>query len=199
MSWPKLDGCIISHFGDTYNSVEDYLGKVDRYVSAGRREYAIDMLESLYQLAVEHDVRGLSAECRRRIDQLTTRLEVRQYNAGGAADPINRPPEKADPVKQAMSCHIRLHCDGVPNYSKSLLLEKLVTQLSVARSEKDMARIALLIFESPVFIDDYNRKFRFWYRDFCKIVGCKYHESYHPSALKPISERLQAEFDFLKP
>ena len=64
-------------------------------------------------------------------------------------------------------------------------------------SDKNLARVALLIYESQWFISTDYKTFSKWYKDFCRIVGCTFHSSYEPNKLKPIDEDLKNKYYFL--
>lgn len=82
-------------------------------------------------------------------------------------------------------------------FDKKTYLPSLKMLLEQPESDKNLARMALLIYESKYFLSsDYNT-FSKWYKDFCKIVGCKYHKDYAPSALNPISDKFKKNFYFL--
>lgn len=63
------------------------------------------------------------------------------------------------------------------------------------RGNKDMARIALMIYESPKMIGK-PQTFREWYKAFCDIVGYKANDGYKPCNLKA-TETLKKEFGYL--
>lgn len=64
-------------------------------------------------------------------------------------------------------------------------------------SDKNLARVALLIYNSPSFIRTDYKTFSKWYKDFCHLVGCKFHSSYEPNKLQPIDEDLKNKYYFL--
>ena len=82
-------------------------------------------------------------------------------------------------------------------FDKQTHLPTMKMFLEQPNTDKDLARVALLIYESKWFLSNDYRTFSKWYRDFCKIVGCKYHKDYAPSALKPIPDTLQRNYYFL--
>lgn len=63
------------------------------------------------------------------------------------------------------------------------------------RGNKDMARIALMIYESPKIIGK-PQTFREWYKAFCDIVCYKANDGYKPCNLKA-TETLKKEFGYL--
>ena len=83
------------------------------------------------------------------------------------------------------------------DFDKKTYLPVLKMFLEQPLSDKDLARIALLIYESKYFLSNDYKTFSKWYIDFCTLVGCLYHESYAPSALKPISDRMKNQYYFL--
>lgn len=83
------------------------------------------------------------------------------------------------------------------NFKKSYIPEFKII-LETPQSDKSLARAAYVIFTSPCFIkNDYNGIFKKWYIDFCKFVGCTYHENYAPSSLKGTSKEFEGKFYFL--
>jgi hypothetical protein len=68
--------------------------------------------------------------------------------------------------------------------------ETLIERLNEAANklhytDMDYARIAYLMFKSPHFLKPKsNYKFTEWYKAFCNIVGCKYHDTFYPSTLR---------------
>lgn len=61
----------------------------------------------------------------------------------------------------------------------------LLPDLKVNRSDKDFAKIALMIYNSGKLIDSMRpNTFRKWYQKFCELVGCGFHDDYKPSNLK---------------
>ena len=83
------------------------------------------------------------------------------------------------------------------SFDRKTHLPTMKILLEEPNSDKDLARIALLIYESKCFLNNDYRTFSKWYKDFCEIVGCTYHKSYAPSALNPIPENLNKNFSFL--
>lgn len=70
--------------------------------------------------------------------------------------------------------------------------------LEESQSDKQLARVAFLIYDSKYFIKSDYPVFSKWYADFCKIVGCEYHPDYAPSALKDEKlKELQDKYYFL--
>ena len=82
-------------------------------------------------------------------------------------------------------------------FDKQTHLPTMKMFLEQPNTDKDLARVALLIYESKWFLSNDYRTFAKWYRDFCSIVGCTYHKDYAPSALKPISDTLKRNYYFL--
>lgn len=83
------------------------------------------------------------------------------------------------------------------DFDKSVHLPNMKMFLEQPQSDKDLARVALLIYESKNFIKkDYNT-FSAWYKDFCVIVGCKYHIDYAPSALRKLLGKQKKKYYFL--
>lgn len=82
-------------------------------------------------------------------------------------------------------------------FDKKTFLPTLKMFLEQPESDKNLARIALIIYESKYFLAKDYSTFSKWYKDFCKIVGCTYHKSYAKSALLPISDELKQNLYFL--
>lgn len=111
--------------------------------------------------------------------------------------PVVKPkPKKApEPVRVVEIDKIGFHFKR--DFDKITHLPTLKSLLEQPDSDKNLARVALLIYESQWFLSkDYNT-FSKWYKDFCRFVGCKFHSSYEPSKLKPIDENLKNKYYFL--
>jgi hypothetical protein len=83
------------------------------------------------------------------------------------------------------------------DFDKKTYLPFLKTFLEQPETDKNLARMALVIYESKFFLSNDYTTFSKWYKDFCLIVGCKHHDSYAPSALKPFSDELKNRLYFL--
>ena len=119
-------------------------------------------------------------------------------------EPVEEKPIKhSKPIKQPKSDrHVDIDKIGEHfklGFDKETYLPIMKTLLEASQSEKNLARAALLIYESKDFMkSDYNNIFADWYRDFCKFVGCGYHSDYCPSALiKSIKEEEKHKYYFL--
>lgn len=82
-------------------------------------------------------------------------------------------------------------------FDKKAYIPTLETKLASDQSDKELARVALVIYESQHFIKKDYKTFSKWYRDFCYIVDCEYHKSYVQSALKKKLEDVRKEYYFL--
>jgi hypothetical protein len=83
------------------------------------------------------------------------------------------------------------------NFDKKFI-PNLKALIDLPRSNKELAYIALLIYNSKHFIKNDYSSFSTWYRYFCKIVKCEVFENYAaPSALKNIPKGLEDLFFFL--
>ena len=83
------------------------------------------------------------------------------------------------------------------DFDKQTHLPTMKLLLEQPNSDKNLARVALLIFQSKWFLsNDYNT-FSSWYRDFCNMTKCTFHKAYAPSALKPIPKELENNYYFL--
>ncbi|MBO4662553.1 MAG: hypothetical protein J5630_07625 [Bacteroidaceae bacterium] len=83
------------------------------------------------------------------------------------------------------------------SFDKRTYLPTFKLLLELPKSDKNLARVALLIYESRWFLKNDYKTFISWYKDFCNIVGCSFHKSYTPSALKPIPKQLVDSYYFL--
>lgn len=81
-------------------------------------------------------------------------------------------------------------------FDKTTHLPTLKLFLEQPQSDKELARVALFIYNSQWFISGDYAVFSEWYKDFCRLVGCKFHESYEPNKLTP-SEELKNKYYFL--
>ena len=73
----------------------------------------------------------------------------------------------------------------------------LLPYLKVNRSDKDFAKIALMIYYSGKLIDSMcPNTFKEWYGKFCELVGCGFHEEYKPNKLV-IDESFKRKFSYL--
>lgn len=82
-------------------------------------------------------------------------------------------------------------------FDKKTYLPILKTLLETSQSDKDLAKVALLIYDSKYFLSNDYRTFSKWYRNYCKYVGCEFHSSYEPSKLRPIDRELKKRYYFL--
>ena len=82
--------------------------------------------------------------------------------------------------EEKLSSHFKVN-----GFDKKTHIPVLKAMLEQNQGDKNLARVALIIHESPHFIKNNNNKvFSKWYKEFCVIVGSKYHDSYEPSKLK---------------
>jgi hypothetical protein len=81
--------------------------------------------------------------------------------------------------------------NGAIDYSKLMIEE-----LQVNRSRKELAQIALMIFNSDQKNNRVPSNFSKWYKIFCECVGCKM-AKYHKNKLNPIPENLRKIFNYL--
>lgn len=73
----------------------------------------------------------------------------------------------------------------------------LLPDLEQKWSDKDLAKIALLIYNNRKLMSATRpNTFKAWYEKFCGLVGCKYHKDYKPSILKP-DDKLRRVFYYL--
>lgn len=84
-----------------------------------------------------------------------------------------------------LSKYFKLSFKGAGNGNIDYFTDNLLPDLRQNRSDKDFAKIALMIYESGTLIDSMRPKtFKEWYRIFCEMVSCRFHENYKPSILK---------------
>ncbi len=73
----------------------------------------------------------------------------------------------------------------------------LLPDLKVDKSDKDFAKIAYMIYSNGKLLPTMRPStFKEWYKEFCKLVGCGFHE-YKPNALEP-DEKFKAAFYYLQ-
>mgnify|MGYP006916103676 CR=1 FL=1 len=95
--------------------------------------------------------------------------------------------------EEKLSSHFK-----VKGFDKKAHIPVLKAMLEQNQSDKNLARVALLIYESPFFIKNNYKVFSGWYKDFCDIVESKYHDSYEPNKLKDeYYYRLKNQYWFL--
>lgn len=100
------------------------------------------------------------------------------------------------PIRQVNIDKISPHLKR--DFDKNTYLPILKTLLEEPQSDKELARVALLIYKSKYFLSNDYSTFSKWYQDYCNIVGCKYHASYEPNTLrKSITEELKQKYYFL--
>ena len=95
--------------------------------------------------------------------------------------------------EEKLSSHFK-----IKDFDKKAHIPVLKAMLEQNQSDKNLARVALLIYESPFFIKNNYKVFSEWYKDFCDIVESKYHDSYEPNKLKDeYYYRLKNQYWFL--
>ena len=74
----------------------------------------------------------------------------------------------------------------------------LLPLLRKNRSDKDMAKIAFIIYNSNAISKQKKpTTFKEWYETFAKLVGFKTHDGYRPNVLKKKIDMLEKECSFL--
>ena len=74
---------------------------------------------------------------------------------------------------------------GAGNGNIDYFTNNLLPDLKQKWSDKDFAKIALMIYESGKLMSAMRpNTFKTWYKKFCELVGCGFHEDYKPSILK---------------
>lgn len=83
-------------------------------------------------------------------------------------------------------------------FNKKDYIPTIINFLEQKQKDKNLARSALIIYESQYFIKKKYNTFSDWYKTFCEIVGCKFHSSYEPNKLKDsIYEKIKNQYWFL--
>ena len=81
--------------------------------------------------------------------------------------------------------YFNLPFKGVGHDNIDYFTNNLLPDLRQNRSDKDFAKIALMIYGSGKLVSGMRpNTFKEWYRIFCELVGCGFHE-YKPNALIP--------------
>lgn len=84
-----------------------------------------------------------------------------------------------------LSHYFNLSFRGGGNGNIDYFTNNLLPDLKQKRSDKDFAKIALMIYESgKLMIAMRPSSFKAWYRRFCELVGCGFHDDYKPSILR---------------
>ena len=111
--------------------------------------------------------------------------------------PIPKPKyeKKIEIVRTVNIDNILIHLKR--SFDKQTYSSTLKSLLEQNQSDKELARVALLIYDSQYFLSNDYSAFAQWYKDFCRFVGCEFHSSYEPSKLKPIHEDLKNKYYFL--
>ena len=108
--------------------------------------------------------------------------------------PEKKPEKRPEKVREVNIETIGNHFKR--GFDKITHLPTLKLLLEQPQSDKELARVALLIYNSQWFISGDYKGFSEWYKDFCRLVKCNYHKSYEPSKLTP-SEELKNKYYFL--
>ncbi len=111
--------------------------------------------------------------------------------------PIPKPKheKKIEIVRTVNIDNILIHLKR--SFDKQTYSSTLKSLLEQNQSDKELARAALLIYDSHYFLSNDYSAFAKWYKDFCRFVGCEFHSSYEPGKLKPIHEDLKNKYYFL--
>ena len=87
---------------------------------------------------------------------------------------------------------------GYPNYNLNEPYEPYTDDLKQNWSDKDFAKIALMIYDSGKLMPAMRpNTFKSWYEKFCGLVGCRFHKDYKPSILNP-DDNLRRIFYYLQ-
>lgn len=96
----------------------------------------------------------------------------------------NTPPQRNIDVDSLRGC-FTLAFKGGGNGNMDYFTDNLLPDLKANRSDKEFAKIAFMIYESGKLISSMRpNTFKKWYKKFCELVGCGFHEDYKPSILK---------------
>lgn len=92
----------------------------------------------------------------------------------------------------------RIAFRGVGNGNIDYFTNNLLPDLKQKWSDKDFAKIALMIYESGKLLPVMRpNTFKTWYKKFCELVGCGFHEDYKPSILRD-NDNLKRIFYYLQ-
>lgn len=92
----------------------------------------------------------------------------------------------------------RIAFRGAGNGNIDYFTNNLLPDLKQNWSDKDFARIALMIYNSGKLMPVMRpNTFKTWYRKFCELVGCGFHEDYKPSILKA-DDKFKRIFSYLQ-
>ena len=87
--------------------------------------------------------------------------------------------------EEELKTYFKLSFKGGGNGTIDYFTNNLLPDLKQKWCDKDFAKIALMIYESGELIPTMRPKtFKTWYKKFCELVGCGFHEGYRPSILK---------------
>lgn len=99
--------------------------------------------------------------------------------------------------EEELKAYFKLSFRGGGNCNMDYFTNNLLPDLRQNRSDKDFAKIALLIHESDKLISSMRpNPFKEWYRIFCELVGCRFHKEYKPNKLKS-DEAFRRKFYYL--
>lgn len=163
----KHEKSLLYHFGD--------MEKVRCYFS------------SIYTLA------GLIMQKVGDVETLMGLLNEKHLSNKEASNPPQTRIVNADGLKEYFKLSFRGGGHGNIDYFTDYLL----ADLKVNRSDKDFAKIALLIHNSDKLISAMRpNTFKEWYKKFCELVGCGFHEEYKPNKLES-DEDFRRKFAYL--
>ena len=93
--------------------------------------------------------------------------------------------------------YFKLTFKGGGNGNIDYFTNNLLPDLKQNWSDKEFAKIALMIYESGKLIDSMRpNTFKAWYKRFCELVGCGSHEEYKPNKLG-VDESFKRKFSYL--
>lgn len=175
----------LPYFGEPVR-FDYYYKKYEQFVVVG--------LTLSSSLRTGYDYKGQDKHLRKKIvwyKIIAEELEKKRKEADNEKPKRKKKPEKVRKVDiETIGNHFRREFDKTTH----LLTLKLF--LEQPQSDKELARVALLIYKSQWFISGDYAVFSEWYKDFCRLVGCDSHESYEPNKLTP-SEELKNKYYFL--
>lgn len=92
----------------------------------------------------------------------------------------------------------RIAFRGAGNGNIDYFTNNLLPDLKQNWSDKDFAKIALMIYDSGKLMPAMRpNTFKSWYEKFCGLVGCRFHKDYKPSILNP-DDNLRRIFYYLQ-
>ena len=100
--------------------------------------------------------------------------------------------------EEELKAYFKLSFRGGGNGNIDYFTNNLLPDLKQNWSDKDFAKIALMIYDSGKLMPAMRpNTFKSWYEKFCGLVGCRFHKDYKPSILNP-DDNLRRIFYYLQ-